>query len=543
MKKTGVLLCVVLTVLLVLTGCGKKDSGTTSASASTSSSKTAETGFVFDGTYPLKTDGPVTITFWTPMIADISKLINNYGENLAYQELQKRVGVEIKFIHPPVGSEPEAFNLLMASGELPDIIAAPELYPGGAFQGLQDGVFADLTDLLPVYAPEYWKIVQEHDDFRKEVSNSEGRIPLYASYKVPGDPPFRRMVMKQENLDAIGETVPVLLEDYERIFQKFLDAGVTPYLLDKTGVEEQFVNLFGVHANEANQGKFLYRDLDGVVHYAPYEPGFKQYLELMNDWYKKGYISKDFPGIDPNQAKVLFDTNKIGMMVDAVVGTFNRVNLAGETAVSAPAVRLYEGQDMHYERNDATPVIPNREAQAVISASSKNKEIALAVLNYFYTEEGAELLNWGIEGVNWDWVDGKRVYNDTMLNNPKMNTEMASYYYKMHFAPKLNYPDTQVHANLLKSPDALAIRMKYSDDEHMDSKFVLPNIQYTESEQDEATKIQVDLDTYVREMILKFIVGAESFDNYDKFLNTQKQLGVEKLVAITQAAYDRYQSK
>ena len=44
-------------------------------------------------------------------------------------------------------------------------------------------------------------------------------------------------------------------------------------------------------------------------------------------------------------------------------------------------------------------------------------------------------------------------------------------------------------------------------------------------------------------MILKFIVGAESFDNYDKFIATQKSLGAEKLISITQNAYDRYMQK
>ena len=500
-------------------------------------------GFTFDGTSPLETPEPIKLTYWVPLNGSVSRIISNYDENIAFQEWQKRMGVDIEFIHPAVGQEQEAFNLLMASGELPDIIAAPNMYSGGVFQGLHDGVFADLTDLLPVYAPDYWKVIQEHDDFRREITDDNGRIPLFASYKVPGDPPFRRMVMKQENLDLIGETVPKTVEDYERIFQKFLDAGIVPYMLDGTGIEEEFVNLFDVHADENQGGDFLYRDLDGKIHYAPYEEGYRQYLELINSWYEKGYISKDFASTNANQKKVLFDTDKVGMMVDAVVGTYNRVELEGDTVVSAPAPRLYEGQKLHYERNDATPMMQQNDTMVVISSACEHKDIALAILNYFYTEEGAELLNWGVEGVNWDWVDGERVYNDTMLNNPDMDTETASYYYKAHFAPKLNYPDTQVHANLLKSEGALNIRMQWADDPDVDSLYRLPNIQYTTEELDEATDIQVDLDSYCKEMTLKYITGAESFDNYDEFLKTQEAFGVNRLIEITQTAYDRYMAK
>lgn len=538
MKKLLKYLGLAMLCLMILSACSSKD-----AAATTSTTASAESTFEFDDTYPLKLDEPVTITIWTPLNASVSKIISSYNDNPAFQEAEKRLGVNLEFIHPAVGQEAEQFNLMMASGKLPDIITSPELYPGGVFQGMNDGVFADLTDLLPEYAPDYWKVIQEQDAFRREISNDQGRIPLFASYKVPGDPPYRRMVMKQENLDKIGETVPVYLEDYERIFSEFLSIGIVPYMLDGSGIEEQFINLFGVHASEENSGTFLYKDLDGIVHYATLEDGFKDYLMLMNDWYSKGYISKDFASMAANQAKVLFDTDKIGMMVDAVVGTYNRVELEGGTVVSAPAVRLYEGQELHYERRDATPVLPDRTSKAVISSTSDKKEIALAVLNYFYTEEGAELLNWGVEGVNWDWVDGKRVYNDTMLKNPNMDTETASYYYKMHFFPKLNYPDTQVHANLLKSEGALAIRMKYGDDPNVDSEFRLPNIQYTTDEQDRVTEIDVNLKTYVKEMILKFIVGSESFDNYDKFIQTQINMGAQELVDITQAAYDRYMSR
>lgn len=64
----------------------------------------------------------------------------------------------------------------------------------------------------------------------------------------------------------------------------------------------------------------------------------------------------------------------------------------------------------------------------------------MKLLNYGYTQEGADLYNWGVEGINWDWQGDKRVYNDTMLNNPKFGTEEASYIYKMLFAPKWAYP-------------------------------------------------------------------------------------------------------
>lgn len=51
---------------------------------------------------------------------------------------------------------------------------------------------------------------------------------------------------------------------------------------------------------------------NGKIKFGQMEPGFKSYLELMNKWYEKGYISKDFTSIEATEVNTLFDTGKIG---------------------------------------------------------------------------------------------------------------------------------------------------------------------------------------------------------------------------------------
>ena len=41
-------------------------------------------------------------------------------------------------------------------------------------------------------------------------------------------------------------------------------------------------------------------------------------------------------------------------------------------------------------------------------------------------------------------------------------------------------------------------------------------------------------------MIAKFIMGAESFENYDAFIEQIEKLNIDRAVEIQQAAYDRY---
>jgi putative aldouronate transport system substrate-binding protein len=222
---------------------------------------------------------------------------------------------------------------------------------------------------------------------------------------------------------------------------------------------------------------------------------------------------------------------------------FNRGLTLNIPVTSAPYPRFKLGDKLHYEPTDIWPRMPYNTTMAAVSAASKNQDAAIQFLNYGYTQKGIDLLNWGVEGVNWTKQGDKRVYNDLMLNNPKFGTEEASYIYKMHFYPKYNLLDTVVHANLLKSPASLASRQKWADDPDIDSLFKIPPFQLPAEDLTKRTKIMADINTYTDEMVLKFIIGAEPLANFDKFTATIASMGIDEAIKLTQAAYDIYMSK
>ena len=152
----------------------------------------------------------VTLTYWVPMHSGASKYITSYNENTAYQEAMKRLGIQVEFIHPAIGQEQEEFNLLFLGDELPDIIAYADHYTGGEFQGMRDGVFQDITELVPEYAPDYYKMLTEDEEFYRESTDNEGHIVSFNGYKPVGDPPFRRWILNQDLLDEMGcESRPI----------------------------------------------------------------------------------------------------------------------------------------------------------------------------------------------------------------------------------------------------------------------------------------------------------------------------------------------
>lgn len=481
---------------------------------------------------------PVTLTYWVPLNASASKYIESYNENTAYQEAMKRLGIQIEFIHPAIGQEQEEFNLLFLGDELPDIIANANQYVGGVFQGMRDGMFLDLTELLPEYAPDYYQILMEDEEFFRESSDNDGHIVSFYGYKPVGDPPFRRWILNQAVLDELDCEIPQTITEFEEMFDKMLEKGITPYLLDRMGYEVQLMGMYDIYMNS---GTRFYQD-NGVVKFAPLEDAYLDYLSLLNKWYAKGYISKDFSTVQGTEANTMFDTGQIGTYLEAIVASYNRGQAQGIEVVGAPYPRLEAGQELHWDDCDVWPRMQQSEAAVVISKDCQNVEAAMKFLNYGYTEEGAELFNWGVEGINWDWQGDERVYNDTMLNN-KFGTEEASYIYKVHFAPKLNYPDVEVHANLLKNEGARNSRLRWSDDDKVDSSLQLPPFQLDEEDQQVLAEMTTPIYTYVDEMTLKFITGAEPLENFNSFRDTIRSMGMEEAIALKQKGFDAYIAK
>ncbi|HML48959.1 MAG TPA: hypothetical protein PKE04_19640, partial [Clostridia bacterium] len=61
----------------------------------------------------------------------------------------------------------------------------------------------------------------------------------------------------------------------------------------------------------------------------------------------------------------------------------------------------------------------------------------------------------------------------------------------------------------------------------------------TEEETEEYKKLFNGVDTLASENCIKFIIGERSLDEYDAFVQSLKDAGSERLVELTNLAYDR----
>ncbi len=66
----------------------------------------------------------------------------------------------------------------------------------------------DITELAPEYAPDYYKILQNDEEFYRESTDNDGHLVSFNAYKPVGDPPYRRWVLNQALLDELDCEIP-----------------------------------------------------------------------------------------------------------------------------------------------------------------------------------------------------------------------------------------------------------------------------------------------------------------------------------------------
>jgi len=502
---------------------------------------------VNEGQYPVKGAEGITLTYWNPIFAGAAAFISSQAENDSYIAMQENTGVKLEFIHPAAGTERESFQLLMG-GELPDIILMQNgsYYTGDLQAMYDDGIIIDLAPYLDEYAPQY-KACATATELAEAQCFADGKaLGMYKMTHADKMPYTRVNINKDWMREAGIENEPKTIAEYEAYFDWILanKPGVTPlYIGNLATTDTQTMNLFTGAFNFLYDWFLVEGDATQVGYWAN-APEYKDFLTLMKNWYDKGYLGKDFMGIALNEAQAMFDSGNLGALCASVDATYTRVNALenGFEVTNLPYMRK-EADSVLGSGLANTPVGDGGEWVSVVTTACKHPEIAVQFLNYGWTLEGALIANFGIEGKSWDYDENMipRYYKEVMINNPNgMTFSNAGNIYRIHFGPKYCFPDDIAHATVASNPEALRIRTMWKGDENEQNYLQLPPVKFTAEEQTERADLIAQVDTYAKEMMIKFITGAEPLDNYDAYVKAVEEYGLLDAIAITQTAVDRF---
>lgn len=492
--------------------------------------------------YPLETD--VKLTIWSRITSAASAYITSLSENAAVIAYQEATGIDVEFIHPISGQETESFNLLIATGTYPDIMCASS-YAGGVAAAVLDGVYADLTDYLPDYAPNYWSFVENDPDFRKLASTEEGRFTTMYNYKNQYEPYYYRTQFRQDLLDEFGMEIPLTLDDYEAYFEavKTNHPEMVPYALNNDGLECSILCAWNIGELRGNGSGCNWYVVDGKAKSGYYAPELKEYLELMHSWYEKGYISTDFITENPS---TLFQTGEAASCSINGYGQYATMKELGIPMISGRYARINPEDQIHTLRR----YWPNNGGDTYFSgaADEETLQVALRFVDYGYTDDGILLMNFGPKGVTWDEVDedGFPLYNDNILNNPELPMNNAEEILRLHGTgwARYRYGDKYCMATNQKDPESWAYRERWGDDETVDNTYAMPPFTLSAEADERLAQIMTNVKTHANEMVLKYITGAADLALFDtEYTAVLESFGIQEAIDIYQQGYDTYMAR
>ena len=167
------------------------------------------------------------------------------------------------------------------------------------------------------------------------------------------------------------------------------------------------------------------------------------------------------------------------------------------------------------------------------------------MLDWGYGEEGNRRLNWGVEGVSYELDEnGEPHYTELVLNNPdglSIDAALANYALVAVKGPAMLVQDPRYMMDYYALDEQKQAMQSWSDKDLTSHLF--PNVSYTEEESSGLTSLMSDITTYTDSMIIKFIVGTEPLENFDRYVQTVKNMGIDNALDIQQAAVDRYNAR
>ena len=437
-----------------------------------------------------------------------------------------------------------AIVLNLASGEYPDMVMAYEnYYNGGLTAMINDELAVSLTQYAD-YMPDYLAALDLDPSYRPYVTYTDGNIYFFANLIEPGNitTHWRGMVVRQDFLDKLNMKAPTTNQEFHDMLVAFKEQLGCEIPLcgnwwKNVLVTDGFCSTeYGLVSGERYQ-------VDGKYHYGAYEEGYRGLMGYLNQLYTEGLLDPNFQTTDEptSQASLLSGQTGAHPTSCARINTIwarsenPEFKLAGLGSLNGS-----DGTTAYFTQTDT--LTPSR-ANAYVTADCKQPELAVALFNWLYTDEGKIISNFGPEGLCWTPDEnGNPVLTEYMTKNENgLSLDQMLYVHTMGNRPELSL--SALSLQRFAMPEQLAAMQTW--DKTQSRTYLLPSYSVLDADAaTEATALWTDISTYISESTAKFITGEKNLEgDFDAYLAQLKSMGMDRYIEIQQNALDAYYGK
>jgi len=313
-----------------------------------------------------------------------------------------------------VGDIFQKWDIWRASGDYPDIIRLDALH---LQKYIEDEAVIPLEDLIDQYGPN---IKEKFGDRFEMLRHEDGHIysiyPVNLSEQAPADSAGPYVVQMAVLEDAGYPEVKTLEQLYELIanykakYPKIDGQDTIGYTgaMESFMINHTFNNAAIYSSGRPDHGNF-YLEGDNVFWNPPSDMS-KRMNEFVFNLIQDGLFDIEAFSMDLEAMQAKMAQGRVlagyapGWMVSGVNAALRAEGR--EDRMYAQLQLMFDGQ-VEDHTVTLTPANPGTHEWA-ITKNAKNPERAIQFIDYLFSDEGQILTNWGVEGLHYEVVDGKR---------------------------------------------------------------------------------------------------------------------------------------
>ncbi len=299
-----------------------------------------------------------------------------------------------------------------------------------------------------------------------------------------------------------------------------------------------------------------------------YQDGVKDYFKLLKQMVDEGLMDVGLVGATEEMFNQAIAENRIaGLRTYANLTWFADLikdDPDAEYATIAP-IQAVEGI-APFMLCDSNKLVYDKYAMT----KACTEEVQEAIIHYYDFATGTDvaklLSNNGVEGVDYEFVDdernpGRKVVKSLLTGTTQENYEahVGGISFFLHGVPWMSGEDPDVLAKLNTGTvqDTLdgwegsekgkrgfirkieqMVHRPYVISPFSSSTYAIP----TQEEQEVLTTYLTALNSYSDELGMNLILGNESLDNWDSFMQKFRDLGLDEVIKVNDARYQRYKN-
>ncbi len=500
-----------------------------------------------------KSEKPVTIKFFASPPGSITDLKTNWFTK--YVEEEFNIKIEWSIASGSWDDIKTKQSLLLASGDYPEVFWNGNFSTTDIMKYSQQGILLPLNDLIKEYAPNVQNAIDAVGGLKGITTAPDGNIYGLPSYNSCMHCNYAaKLWMDTTLLEKYGLQMPKTTEEFESVLQVFKDKGGKDFI-PLTGANNGWnANpiVFLMNAFSYDDEGTLFKVDEGKVSFSAATPEWKEGLQYINGLYSKGLLDQQFLSQEEEVVVRNVAQGKVGVIAEGATNGIIQGGADNPNFKNWRTVAPLQGPGgVRHAAFFGTQ--PTELTFVMTKDSTKEQQIAMMkLLNFIWTPEGTQTLNFGPEGKHWaKAAPGELGLNGQPALFSSTNAKEQGKFYAQgstqndgwdQMGPIFNSETLRNLGTVAKPPlgpggDQTLLHLETLKD-YLGTQpaQVYPGGVWTPADQvDNYAMYRTNINKFVNEWTAAFVVGNKSVDNdWEAYLNGLEKLGLKEYLQMSQ---------